>query len=211
MTVRGYADSVRPIPHEYGLFYDRIVAPGYGWIFPMSDSRANAGILVNERTLVRQGGDARALLQQWLSESRAARDLLGVSASLDDVKGGVIPAGRLRTRGNIFLLGDAAGVADPFTAEGIYQSIASARLASDALRESPDVAAAGRRYERSCRAFDDNARAAMSIMRTFNGAIEIFAARSAHHRRLADRLNTAVFFPKRSFLSFVASVTAAYF
>ncbi len=40
------------------------------------------------------------------------------------------------------LIGDAAGFIDPFTGEGIYRALRSARLAADAILGSPDPAAA---------------------------------------------------------------------
>jgi flavin-dependent dehydrogenase len=159
--------------------------------------------------LAREGGNARALLDRWLVESRFARELLGPSPALEGVKGGVIPTGRARTRERLFLVGDAAGVADPFTAEGIYQAIRSGRLAAEALLEESDIAAAARRYGRACAEFDRNERAARMLQATFNGSIELFARRAAAKPAFADHLNTAVFFPKASFLSFVGGLLRA--
>jgi flavin-dependent dehydrogenase len=101
-------------------------------------------------------------------------------------------------------------VADPFTAEGIYQALHSARLLVDALERSRDPAAAGKRYERALRIFDRNEAAARALRATFGLAIEPYAKHAATHAAFADHLNTDVFFPKRSFLSFVWRLTRAW-
>jgi geranylgeranyl reductase family protein len=211
VAVRGYTELPHAIPPEYGLFYDRLLSPGYGWIFPMDERRANVGILVDERMLARRGGDLRALLIRWMAESRFARELLGDAPQLHDIRGGVIPSGRARrTASRAFLIGDAAGVADPFTAEGIFQAMQSARLAARSVIESPDIESARRRYERSLRVFDRNERAARGLRATFNMAIEPYARHAAANPRYADRLNTDAFFVKKSLLSFVWGLTKAW-
>jgi geranylgeranyl reductase family protein len=211
VAVRGYTDLSYPLAPEYGLFYDRLLSPGYGWIFPMDERRANVGILVDERMLARRGGDLRALLVRWMAQSRFARELLGDAPQLHDVRGGVIPSGRARrTAPRAFLIGDAAGVADPFTAEGIFQAMQSARLAARSVIESPDIESARLRYERELRVFDRNERAARGLRATFNIAIEPYARHAAANPRYADRLNTDAFFVKKSLLSFVWGLTKAW-
>jgi geranylgeranyl reductase family protein len=206
VAIRGYAAARRAPDAEYGLFYDASLSPGYGWIFPLGERRANVGVIVDERRLARGGGDLRALLRRWLGENRFARELFGADAQLDDVRGGIVPTGRRRrTAQRVFLVGDAAGVADPFTAEGIFEAMHSGRTAARALIEAgPDGARA--RYERALGTFDRNERAARALRATFRVAIEPYARYAALDARFADRLMTGVFFPKRGFADFLASV-----
>jgi geranylgeranyl reductase family protein len=211
VALRGYANAPQPLEPIYGLFYDRMLSPGYGWVFPIDERRANVGICVDKRELARLGGNARAALKKWLEASPRARALLGDAPKLEDVRGGIIPTGRkTRARGRIFLAGDAAGVADPFTAEGIFQAIASGRFAAAALVEAKTIRAARSRYERALRIFDRNERAARLLRATFNVSIEPYARRAAVKPALADHLNTEVFLPKRGFLSFVWRLTLAW-
>jgi flavin-dependent dehydrogenase len=200
VAIRGYATSRKPLAAEYGLFYDRLVSPGYGWIFPVSERRANVGVCLDERMLARAGGNLRALLDRWLAENRFARELFDASPALEDVHGGIIPTGRrTRASGRIMLVGDAAGVADPFTAEGIAEAIHSARLAAESLLETPDPAAAAAAYERRLRVFDRNEGAARGLRATFALAIEPYAYLAKMSPAFADRLMTGVFFLKPSF------------
>jgi geranylgeranyl reductase family protein len=204
VALRAYADARTPLTEEYGIFYDRSVTPGYGWIFPLSRDRANVGVCVDERVLKRAGGNLRELLKRWLNENAAARAYFGPDPELTGVQGGIIPSGRARrAMGRVLLAGDAAGVADPFTAEGICESISSGELAARALIESPDVATAAKRYERALRELDRNATAARILRATFDAVIEPYAWYAARRRRFADRLTTAVFFAKPDWLRFV--------
>lgn len=208
VALRGYTDAPRALAQEYGLFYDRLVSPGYGWIFPIGERRANVGIAVDEKLLARRGGDLRALLHRWMAESRFARELLGPKPQLDDVRGGVIPTGRKRrTAGRVFLIGDAAGVADPFTAEGIYEAMHSGHLAARAVAETANLERARTRYERDLRVFDRNERTARALRATFDLAIEPYAWRAARSPKFAGRLNTDAFWPKSSFVRFMYDLT----
>jgi geranylgeranyl reductase family protein len=209
VAIRGYVESGNQLAPEYGLFYERGLSPGYGWIFPMDAQLANVGICIDERALKRGGGNLRALLTRWIEGSPFVRDLLGSRANIEGVRGGIIPTGRkIRSAPRVFLLGDAAGVADPFTAEGIYEAIHSAVLAADALT-SGDFGDAYRRYERSLAVFDRNERTARAMRATFGLAIEPYARRAARDPAFAGRLNTDVFFLKPSFTGFVRDLMRA--
>jgi geranylgeranyl reductase family protein len=101
------------------------LAGGYGWIFPKGD-HVNFGV----------GG--------WESEGPSLRRHLdrlcrehGVDAStLTDVRGHRLPlrrAGSVPARGRALLVGDAAGLVDPLTGDGMYEAFVSARLAGEAV------------------------------------------------------------------------------
>ncbi len=98
---------------------------GYGWVFPKGD-HANLGV----------GG--------WGSEGPRLRDHLarlarahGVSpTALSDVRGHRLPMRRLGAapaRGPVLLVGDAAGLVDPLSGDGMYEAFTSARLAAQAI------------------------------------------------------------------------------
>ena len=204
VAIRAYATSRRSLRAEYGLFYDRPVSPGYGWIFPIAEHRANVGVCVDEPALARAGGNLRLLLHRWLRENRFARELFAEDVTLEDERGGIIPSGRSRrAAGRVFLVGDSAGVADPFTAEGIYEAISSGQLAAQALTGPGGIDAARGRYERALRTLDCNERVARALRATFNVAIGPYARYAASHARFADRLMTDVFFSKPNWAKFM--------
>ena len=96
---------------------------GYGWIFPKGD-HVNVGV----------GG--------WGSEGPRLRDHLralcehyGIKVEeLSNLRGHRLPMRRPETRlasGRGLLVGDAAGVLDPVSGDGIYEALVSARLAAE--------------------------------------------------------------------------------
>jgi geranylgeranyl reductase family protein len=102
-----------------------IIPGGYGWVFPKGD-HVNIGV----------GG--------WASEGPRLREHLrrlcsahGVAAStLADLRGYRLPLRRPESplaEGCAALVGDAAGLVDPLTGDGIYEALLSARLAATAV------------------------------------------------------------------------------
>ena len=183
IAIRGYADSLRPLRPTYNVVYDRAFAPGgYGWVFPVSERRANLGICVSERTVRRHGGP-RELLRAWLARDPLVRGFFGEAVVPEDVRGGVIPTGRATRRaGCVFAAGDAAGVADPLSAEGISQAIATGTAAARALLGDECAFAV------SLRAHDRNAREARRLRALFAFTLEPMIALAAKRPALADHL-----------------------
>jgi geranylgeranyl reductase family protein len=101
------------------------VPGGYGWVFPKGD-HANLGV----------GG--------WGSEGPRIREHLARLARihglepdvLTGVRGHRLPMRRLGTtagKGRVLLVGDAAGLVDPLSGDGMYEAFVSARLAAEAI------------------------------------------------------------------------------
>jgi flavin-dependent dehydrogenase len=97
---------------------------GYGWVFPKGD-HVNVGV----------GG--------WESEGPRLRVHLAALCeresididSLESVRGHRLPLRRpgfVPARGRALLVGDAAGLVDPLTGDGMYEAFVSARLAAEA-------------------------------------------------------------------------------
>jgi geranylgeranyl reductase family protein len=101
------------------------VPGGYGWVFPKGD-HVNVGVGGWER----EGPRLRAHLARFCRE-------YGIpEASLESVRGYRLPLIHARARvakGRVALLGDAAGLVDPLSGDGIYEALLSAKLATEAL------------------------------------------------------------------------------
>jgi geranylgeranyl reductase family protein len=101
------------------------VPGGYGWVFPKGD-HANLG--------VGGWGSEGPRLRTHLARLALAHGV-GIEA-LRDVKGHRLPMRRLGARpaaGRVLLVGDAAGLVDPLSGDGIYEGFVSARLAAAAI------------------------------------------------------------------------------
>ncbi|TEB12719.1 geranylgeranyl reductase family protein [Pelotomaculum propionicicum] len=117
---------------EYGL-----VPYGYAWVFPKAD-HLSAGVWTNAPRPKKLRLQLEYYIQSEGLNSLEARVktrgwLIPVNPQPDDLHGS-------RT----LLLGDAAGLADAFTGEGIYPAVYSARLAAEIIsgqisRPDPDL------------------------------------------------------------------------
>lgn len=198
VALRGYADVAHDVPAEYAVHYGRALTPGYAWLFPVGPRRLNVGVAVDARVAARAGGNVRALLRDWLRTSRFARAALGDGSAVHDITGGIIPSGRARryARG-VFLIGDAAGVADPLSAEGVWQAMASGRDAAAALiAAGGEPATAGAAYERRLRRFDRNEREARRMRALFGLGGDVVVRLAARRPKLADYLVETGYFLK---------------
>lgn len=95
---------------------------GYGWKFPKTGS-----VTVGVGGLISHNPDMKARMQSYT-------DLLDLE-DLPRIKGHFLPFGHFRTqpgKGATLLAGDAAGLVDPITGEGIAYAIKSGELAAKA-------------------------------------------------------------------------------
>lgn len=120
---------------ELWVLFERDLLPGYAWIFPLPDGRANLGFGMLRSETVK----GRALARTWrdLLDRPSIRSVLGPDARLEGpARAWPIPVNyspdRLAARGAL-LVGDAASVDDPMTGEGIAQSIETGILAAESI------------------------------------------------------------------------------
>ena len=101
-------------------------AGGYGWLFPKGD-HANLGV----------GGWAEEGPHLREHLARLARAYSVDPAALTDVRGHRLPmrlvGASTPASGRVLLVGDAAGLVDPLSGDGIYEAFASGRLAAEAI------------------------------------------------------------------------------
>jgi len=112
-----------------------VVPGGYGWIFPKGD-HLNVGV----------GGHAAEAPRLREHLARLC-DEHGIDpASATDTRGYRLPMRRpdgLLARGATAVIGDAAGLVDPFSGDGMYEAFLSAQLAAEAALDVLAGRAAG--------------------------------------------------------------------
>jgi geranylgeranyl reductase family protein len=126
------------------LVFDFAPIPGgYGWLFPKGD-HINIGV----GAFAPSDSDAalKQVTRQLLLDYTARK--LGV-ATLEDITGQYLGMGgeRYVPSGRVLLVGDAAGLVDPLTGEGIHSAVVSGQAAAAGILEgATDVAAAYTRH-----------------------------------------------------------------
>ena len=153
-AVRGYFARVPDLTDAFEFYFDADLAPGYGWVFPVGEDRANIGLGV----LARDGTGPAINLRSRLDEFLRRHRRLAAAVPAGPIKGYPIRIDfpRCRTSGDGFLvIGEAAGLVNPVTGEGIDLAMESAELAAEAIHTvlaAGDLTAGGlRRYDRDLR------------------------------------------------------------
>jgi geranylgeranyl reductase family protein len=110
---------------------------GYGWMFPRGDGTANVGVLVMSTSPSFQVINPAHLLDRFVVDNSARWRLHG--EPVHPPAGGRIPMGasvRPAAGPTYLVVGDAAGVANPFSGAGIEYAIETGVLAGGVLDEA---------------------------------------------------------------------------
>jgi len=112
--------------------------PGYGWVAPAGDGTLNIGVGLLSTARDFKGTNVAHLLDGFVTDI-AERWQIDPTATIGVTRVGRVPMGGSvqPTAGPTFLVvGDAAGVASPFTGAGIDSSYETGRMAADVLHEA---------------------------------------------------------------------------
>ncbi|MFM8304968.1 MAG: geranylgeranyl reductase family protein [Actinomycetota bacterium] len=133
------------------VIFEPDLLPGYAWVFPLPGDRANVGFGVARDADLR--GRTLAGLWRGLLDRPAVRAVLGPDAEPEGrPRAWPIPADFAPARlsaGPVLFAGDAAGVVDPMTGEGVAQALETGVLAAHAVAAGGPAAAIAARYRAS--------------------------------------------------------------
>jgi menaquinone-9 beta-reductase len=208
LAVRGYAPVPPGRARTQVIAFGTVRQPAYAWSFDRGDGLANVGY--GEPLNGGRIGATKAQLVERLDEL-----LPGASAGGTDWVGHHLPLSTARwapPAGRVLLVGDAAGLVNPLTGEGIYYAVATGvaagRAAARALAEG-DPSDAGRRFRvatspllswhlrhtaaaaalcRHGRVLDAGLRASAGDQRVFDDLVELGLARGHLTPRLTRGL-----------------------
>jgi geranylgeranyl reductase family protein len=112
--------------------------PGYGWIFGMGDGTSNVGLGLLNTSAAFGNTDYHALLHRWLAGMPPEWGFTEDNR-VGPVRGAALPMAFNRTphytRG-LVLVGDAAGMVNPFNGEGIAYAMESGELAARIITQA---------------------------------------------------------------------------
>ena len=133
VAVRQYFQNVDGLKDQMELHYAREIQPGYFWIFPLENGIANVGVGMLYSTMKKRGLNLIHTLNDITTRAPFAERFKNAVA-LDEPRGWNLPIGSTRRTchgSGFMLIGDAAGLIDPFTGEGIGNAMISAKLSVD--------------------------------------------------------------------------------
>lgn len=132
LAARAYFENVDGLDDTIVLFFDGVEHPGYGWVFPTAPDAANigCGVFFDSRTpqpthlqhLVQN----HPYLQRILRNARQVGPIKGYPLRTDF-------SSSITGKDRILVTGEAIGLVNPITGEGIDYALESAQLAADAI------------------------------------------------------------------------------
>lgn len=139
------------------LDFVRELLPAYGWFFPISAQRANAGIAIDIPRFKALGLRLGDLLARYLNGGARQGALPLASESYGAY---LLPYGSQLPKlvhGRAALIGDAGSMINPLTGEGIFYGMYAGKILGEQLADafaahSPDIEDALSRYEAAFRA-----------------------------------------------------------
>lgn len=142
LALRGYAPTLAGRGGQQVIVFGTARQASYAWSFDRGDGWSNVGY--GEQLSPRRAHPTRADLLSQLEVL-----LPGATAGGTDWRGHHLPLSTWSCRpqsGRVLLVGDAAGLINPMTGEGIYYAVATGLLAGRAAATSADP---GTEYRRS--------------------------------------------------------------
>lgn len=138
VAARTYFEDMAPIPPAVQFYFEGIPLPGYGWIFPLSETSANVGAgVVGWQKKEKRASSPRTVMEAFIA-SRPLQPLLKKARQIGPIRGYPLRMdfSTAPTFGErILLAGESAGLVNPITGEGIDYALESGRMAAHHLIE----------------------------------------------------------------------------
>lgn len=139
LAVRAYIEDLELYPHEVEFYLYRNILPGYAWIFPTGNGRANIGLGMRLDRCRQSQRRLKTMLEDFLAMSEISKRLRE-GGKLRELASWPLNFGSQSRLQYAFhgavLVGDAAGFINPLTGGGIHRSLISGHRAAGVIHEA---------------------------------------------------------------------------
>ncbi|MDJ0752982.1 MAG: geranylgeranyl reductase family protein [Ardenticatenaceae bacterium] len=135
LAARTYYEDIQDLSGRFEFYFEGIPLPGYGWIFPLSETTANIGAGIFEVRGRSRQQSAQAVLEQFIQLPKV-KHMLAHAKQVGPVRGFPIRTDFARAptyAQNVLLVGEAAGLVNPLTGEGIDYALESGKMAAEQM------------------------------------------------------------------------------
>ncbi len=138
LGLRTYYENVNGPTDRVDIYFTEDSFPGIYWLFPKGPSGANIGMAAISATFPHKPANIRSLLAGHLKNNADIKERVGMGKPEGKMDGWILKFFNPKSilTGNRFLLvGDAAGLINPLSGDGIQYALLSARWAAETLEE----------------------------------------------------------------------------
>lgn len=204
-ALRGYYENVPALPDTLQFHLPLMdgdgarTLPGYGWIFPLTGGRANIGVGYFPVQSADREINLRRLQAGFLDRLARAEPRMAAIRQVGRLIGGPLHSGMDPQRcmaANALVVGDAAGLVDPFTGEGVHTALASGRDAAQVLDRAlcADDPAVLAEYGRMLEArYGDRFQLGRRFVRSYAFMWRLLRTTTDQHSTLADTVRHGLF------------------
>ncbi|MBI4176678.1 MAG: geranylgeranyl reductase family protein, partial [Candidatus Aenigmarchaeota archaeon] len=139
VAVRQYWKGVTGLSDMIEIHLIKDLIPGYFWIFPLPNGEANVGLGMIIKDMTKKKVNLADALKREVTQNPLFVERFRNAKPLEDVKAWNLPIASHRRKcygQNVMLIGDAAGLINPLSGEGVGTGVISAKLAAEVAIEA---------------------------------------------------------------------------
>ncbi len=139
IAYRAYYSGITGMNGTIEIHFVKSVMPGYFWIFPLENGLANVGVGMVMSDVKKGNVNLQKAMLEAIEKNPLFVDRFANAKLVSPIKAWSLPFGSKKRKlcaDNVLLVGDAAGLVDPFSGEGIGNAMLSGRLAAEAADEA---------------------------------------------------------------------------
>jgi len=138
VAIRGYFEGVQGLDRCVEFYFNQTVLPGYGWVFPLGEGRANIGVGLRLDVIRRKKGSLKRAFETFIRDPRLT-DRLAKARPVAEPRGWLLPLASQRLQrayAGALLIGDAGAFVSPLSGGGIYNALETGRIAAHVVLEA---------------------------------------------------------------------------
>ena len=154
LAYRAYYSGVKGMNDTIEIHFVKSVMPGYFWIFPLENGLANVGVGMVMSDVKKGNVNLQKAMLDAIGNNPLFSERFRDAKMVSPINAWSLPFGSKKRKvhdDNVLLVGDAAGLVDPFSGEGMGNAMLSGKLAAEvadeALKAGDTTAASLAKYE----------------------------------------------------------------
>jgi len=139
VALRAYYKNVKGLDDKIEIHLIKDLIPGYFWIFPLPNGEANVGLGMITKDMAKKRINLVDALKEAINTNPLFVDRFKDAVLIDEIKAWNLPIASYRRKcygTGVMLVGDAAGLIDPLSGEGIGTAVISGKIAAQVAVEA---------------------------------------------------------------------------